>query len=202
MPRTPPPAPERPVYGPGIGAGAGALRRRRRRAAALSPELSVYAPPSESVEISLGTPSLPMPPPRLPPGADDESTSLQLDESTSLDAAAESLSLELEEPTSLNIALGEFDQSHRDILGLVCKTQAEDTVTLRACLRSGVEGGFIDAFFGKRVVSYHSTSTHADLIKLEERDDIPPQAPWRELVLFFPPDLRQLQLIDLRLFGV
>jgi hypothetical protein len=103
---------------------------------------------------------------------------------------------------SLNIALGEFDQSHRDILGLVCKTRAEDTVTLRACLRSGVEGGFIDAFFGKRVVSYNATSTHADLIKLEERDDIPPQAPWRELVLFFPPDLRQLQLIDLRLFGV
>ncbi|MDE4175252.1 hypothetical protein PXK01_13900 [Phaeobacter sp. PT47_59] len=103
---------------------------------------------------------------------------------------------------SLNIELGAFDLSARDVIGFMCKSRAEDTITFRACLRSGTEGGFQDAFFGKRVISYDAPSTHADLIKLDEREDIPATAPWRELVVFFPSDLRQLSLIDLSLFGV
>jgi hypothetical protein len=103
---------------------------------------------------------------------------------------------------SLNIELGECDLSQRDVMGFMCKTRANETITFRACLRSGQDEGFQDAFFGKRVISYGAASTHADLIKLAERDDIPAQAPWRELVLFFPPDLRQVTLTDLSLFGV
>lgn len=103
---------------------------------------------------------------------------------------------------SLNIELGEFDLTGRDVIGFMCKSRAEDTITFRACLRSGSADGFHDAFFGKRVISYDAQSTHADLIKLEERGDIPATAPWRELVLFFPTDLRQLSLTDLSLFGV
>ena len=103
---------------------------------------------------------------------------------------------------SLNIELGAFDLTGRDVIGFMCKSRAEDTITFRACLRSGAEGGFQDAFFGKRVISYDTPSTHADLIKLDARDDIPATAPWRELLLFFPPDLRQLSLTDLSLFGV
>ena len=103
---------------------------------------------------------------------------------------------------SLNIEMGQCDLSARDLMGVMCKTRAEDTLTFRVCLRSGQEEGFQDAFFGKRVISYATPSTHADLIKLDERDDVPAQATWRELVLFFPPDLRQLTLTDLSLFGV
>ncbi len=103
---------------------------------------------------------------------------------------------------SLNIELGAFDLTGRDVIGFMCKSRAEDTITFRACLRSGTEGGFQDAFFGKRVISYDTPSTHADLIKLDEREDIPATAPWRELLLFFPTDLRQLSLTDLSLFGV
>lgn len=103
---------------------------------------------------------------------------------------------------SLNIELGAFDLSARDILGFMCKTTAEDTLTFRVSLRSGQDEGFGDAFFGKRVISYNSESTHADLTKLTERDDILPQAPWRQLVLFFPPDLRQIKITDFALFGV
>ncbi|WP_156414946.1 hypothetical protein [Phaeobacter sp. CECT 5382] len=121
--------------------------------------------------------------------------------------AGELLNLEMttERPgrwLSLNIELGSCDLSQRDVMGFVCKTRADETITFQACLRSGQDKGFQDAFFGKRVISYSGPSTHADLVKLEERDDIPPQAPWRELILFFPPDLRQLTLIDLSLFGV
>jgi len=103
---------------------------------------------------------------------------------------------------SLNIDLGPFDLSERDILGFMCKTSAEDTLTFRVSLRSGLDEGFGDAFFGKRVISYSSESTHADLVKLAEQEDVPPQAPWRQLVLFFPPDLRQIKIDDFALFGV
>jgi len=103
---------------------------------------------------------------------------------------------------SLNIEMGAFDLTHRDILGFMCKTTAENTLTFRVGLRSGTEQDFGDAFFGKRVISYNTESTHADLIKLVERDDVPIQAPWRQLVLFFPPDLQRIQITDLALFGV
>ena len=103
---------------------------------------------------------------------------------------------------SLNIEMGPCDLRTRDVIGLMCKLRSETTMTFRVCLRSGREEGFVDAFFGKRVISYAEPSTHADLIKLAERDDIPAQAPWRQLLLFFPPDMPQISLHDLALFGV
>ena len=94
--------PPRPPPPPGRGGGAGALRRRRRRPAALPPELSVYSPPSLSLD---GAP-VAAPPPPLPPLVDDESTSLQLDESTSLLIRDPSVEVELqEESTSLVVPL-------------------------------------------------------------------------------------------------
>lgn len=115
------------------------------------------------------------------------------------------LSFETQRPgqwLSLNFEMGDCSFSGRDIAGFMAKVQSEATMTFRVCLRSGIEGGFQDAFFGKRVISYEAPSTHADLMKLEERDDIPPHAPWRELIIFLPPDVRQLSLKDLALFGV
>lgn len=103
---------------------------------------------------------------------------------------------------SLNIQMGECDLTGRDIAGFMCKVTSEATMTFRVCVRSGHDGGFQDAFFGKRVISYSAPSTHADLMKLAERDDVPAQAPWRELMLFLPPDVQQISLKDLALFGV
>ena len=103
---------------------------------------------------------------------------------------------------SLNIELGAYDLTGRSVIGIMCKTRSEDTQTFRVCLRSGLQGGFQDAFFSKRVISYKEESTHADVMKLAERDDVPAQAPWRELILFLPPELRQVSLGDLALFGV
>lgn len=103
---------------------------------------------------------------------------------------------------SLNVEMGNCNLTGRDIAGFMAKVQSEATMTFRVCLRSGNEGGFQDAFFGKRVISYAEASTHADLMKLEERDDVPAQAPWRELIMFLPPDVRHISLKDLALFGV
>jgi len=103
---------------------------------------------------------------------------------------------------SLNIELGAMDLSQRSVFGVMCKSRSEDIQTLKICLRSGVEGGFQDVFFGKRMISYNEESTHADLLKLVDYPDVPAQAPWRELILFLPPELRQLKLTDLALFGV
>lgn len=103
---------------------------------------------------------------------------------------------------SLNLELGECDLSRYNVLGIMCKSVAPETLTFRACLRSGTEDGFVDAFFAKRVISFAQESVHADLMKLAEREDIPAQAPWRELILFLPPDLHRLSLRDFALFGV
>ena len=103
---------------------------------------------------------------------------------------------------SLNFEMGNCSLNGRDILGFMAKVQSEATMTFRVCVRSGGEGGFQDAFFGKRVISYAASSTHADLMKLEERDDVPAHAPWRELIIFLPPDVGQISLKDLALFGV
>nr|WP_169618096.1 hypothetical protein [Ruegeria sp. PR1b] len=103
---------------------------------------------------------------------------------------------------SLNMELGAFDLSRHSVLGVMCKSAAPQTLTFKVCLRSGVGDGFVDAFFQKRVISYEKESVHADLIKLAERDDVPPEAPWRELILFFPPELEKISLHDFALFGV
>lgn len=137
---------------------------------------------------------------------------LSLDEASDTKARIESqpatlldLSCETRRPgawLSLNLELGACDLSRCSVLGIMCKSQAPETLTFRVCLRSAVEGGFRDAFFPKRVISYGQESVHADLIKLEEREDVPAQAAWRELILFLPPDLHRLSLRDLALFGV
>ncbi|MAW08318.1 MAG: hypothetical protein CME61_08580 [Halobacteriovoraceae bacterium] len=103
---------------------------------------------------------------------------------------------------SLNIKLGACDLSQSSIFGFVCKTRSDVTMSFNACLRSGLGDGFSDVFFGKRIVSFNQPSTHVDLFKLDERDDIPLKANWRELLLFFPTELEQIDLVDLRLFVV
>ncbi len=103
---------------------------------------------------------------------------------------------------SLNVELGACDLSRCSVLTLMCKSRAPHTLTFRACLRSGYEGGFVDAFFQKRVIAYGEESVHADVMKPGARDDVPATAPWRELILFFPADLHQITLTDLALVGI
>lgn len=103
---------------------------------------------------------------------------------------------------SLNVVLGPCDLSRCSVLTLMCKSRAPHTLTFRACLRSGYEGGFVDAFFQKRVISYGEESVHADVMKPGEREDVPATAAWRELILFFPTELQQITLTDLALVGI
>ena len=102
---------------------------------------------------------------------------------------------------SLNIELGDYDLSGRAVCGLMCRTRAPETLTLRPCLRSGIKGGFHDEFFAKRVISYREESTHADLMLLDAHPEVARTAPWRELILFLPPDIAQMSIMDLAVFG-
>lgn len=103
---------------------------------------------------------------------------------------------------SFNIELGQVDLSRVNVLALMCKSQAAHTLTYRVSLRSGIEGGFVDAFFQKRGIAYDQASVHADVLKLSERTDVPTTAPWRELLVFLPPETQQLNLLDIALVGM
>lgn len=102
----------------------------------------------------------------------------------------------------LHIGLGGQDLTHHGIVGLVCRVAAPRMQVMRAALRSGVEGGFVDCFFDKHILAPPEGASHLDAIPLAERDTVPPHAPWRELVLFMPVQDFQLGLQDLRVFIV
>lgn len=104
---------------------------------------------------------------------------------------------------ALHIDLCGADLAGRQVLGLVCRSQAPQSTTFRPCLRSGQEGaGFSDVFFPKTAISYAESSLHIDTLLLETRPDLMRPAPWRELVLFFRPESSRIVLQDLRLFLV
>lgn len=87
-------------------------------------------------------------------------------------------------------------------IGFAARTAAGSVLGLRACLRSGLpEGGFHDAFFDRPITSEPAETDHLDMMAPDRRPDLPRRAPWREFILFLPPD-RGLAwaLHDLRLF--
>lgn len=103
---------------------------------------------------------------------------------------------------ALHIPIGGVDLGSTTLVGLVCKTQADKAVTFRAALRSATGQGFVDAFLPKTVAAFSKRSTHVDLLKIEGREDVPRQAAWRDLVLFFPVDGAALSIRDARVFIV
>ncbi len=82
---------------------------------------------------------------------------------------------------------------------LIARTSAARTITLRACLRSHPDGGFVDTFFPKRIVATADPSTHLDAIDLSAATDLPGGACERELLLFFDAPRFEFRLLDLRL---
>lgn len=104
---------------------------------------------------------------------------------------------------ALHVALGGFDLDGFGVIGFICKSTAPSAVAMKTCIRSGTEAGFVDCFFDKQVVSYAQTSTHLDAMDVEGRKNLPTQAPWRDFILFLPPDRPvEATLLDLRFFIV
>lgn len=100
----------------------------------------------------------------------------------------------------LHVSLGGIDLDRSALVGFACKTRAPATILSRACLRSGEAEGFSDAFFDKHIVSYEAPGLHLDVMEIAPTPALPPHAPWRELILFFPTGSFEIELLDLRLF--
>ncbi len=101
---------------------------------------------------------------------------------------------------ALHLGLGGIDLRDRHVLGFVLRSDAPQTVTFRACLRSGEEGGFTDHFFPRHIVSFEETSVHVDLLQIGRSPDLAREAPWRHLILFFKPQSLDVTLRDMRVF--
>jgi hypothetical protein len=88
-------------------------------------------------------------------------------------------------------------------LGFALRGASDRGVALRACLRSGVPGGFHDSFFDRHILAQPMETDHHDLIAPDRVPGLPLQAPWREFILFLPPDRDlRLSLHDLRIFAL
>lgn len=103
---------------------------------------------------------------------------------------------------ALHVAMGQVDLSNAAVIGVVARSKAPSSITTRVCLRSGRSGQFVDTFFPKTMVSFAAPSTHLDLLDISALPDLPRQAAWRDLILFFRPGEVDLDLLDLRLFVV
>lgn len=102
----------------------------------------------------------------------------------------------------LHLSLPVSDLRGAGVLGFAARFAAPDIQVVRACLRSGVEGGFEDCFFDKHLLFRPEEASHVDALQVHQRDRLPGQAPWRELVFFLPTQAFRLSLIDLRVFVV
>jgi hypothetical protein len=103
---------------------------------------------------------------------------------------------------TLNMGVGPADLSSCKIVGFACKLDAPATTTFRVCLRSGGDAGHRDMFFPKTVVAYPKTALHLDVVEIESHPEVKPQAPWREIVLFFQRESAQINLRDFRLIMI
>ncbi|RJE80945.1 hypothetical protein [Paracoccus sp. JM45] len=103
---------------------------------------------------------------------------------------------------ALHIELGDLNLGSTAVLGVVVRSQAASSITTRLCVRSGNGEHFVDTFFSKTMVSFAQPSTHLDVLDLASAVDLPKQAKWRELILFFRAGDVDIDLLDLRLFAV
>ena len=99
---------------------------------------------------------------------------------------------------SLNLGVGAADFAGCRVISFACKSDAREVTSFRVCLRSGHAGGYRDVFFPKAVLCSPDTSVHMDVLELSA-SDIPTQALWRELVIFFERETLEATLHDFRL---
>jgi len=101
---------------------------------------------------------------------------------------------------ALHVPLPRTDLAGVTWLALALRTSAVRATAIRPCLRSGVTQGFRDDFFPLAVLAQPRESDHLDQIAPARMPDLPPEAAWRELILFLPPASDQhLALHELRL---
>lgn len=103
----------------------------------------------------------------------------------------------------LHMRLGGISLSQAGLIGIACRGTSPTIEAVRVCIRSGrPEGGFDDCFFPKRILTHPDASSHLDALQISQQPELPPEAPWRELILFLPLHSFRLDLHDLRLFIV
>lgn len=103
---------------------------------------------------------------------------------------------------ALHIQLGDLNLASAGVVGIVARSVALSSTTIRLCIRSGNDDQFLDTFFPKTMVSFSKPSTHMDVIDLVTMPDLPRQAQWRDLILFFRAGDIAVDLLDLRFFVV
>ncbi|MBI1171864.1 hypothetical protein GC209_10710 [bacterium] len=103
---------------------------------------------------------------------------------------------------TLHLSLGAVDFSETSVVGFMLRSQSDSTSTLRACVRSGIEGGHVDALFAKTIVSFPKSAVHLDMLELELNPDVPTKARWRELVFFLRRENAEILIKDLRVFVI
>lgn len=92
------------------------------------------------------------------------------------------------------------DLRNYGVMGFALRGAAPQMQVLRACVRSGKEDGFTDCFFDKHILLRPEESSHVDALPVSGGLALPPEAPWREMILFLPPAAFDLTLVDLRVF--
>lgn len=104
----------------------------------------------------------------------------------------------------LHLGLDLPDLANIGFLGFAARTAAAQPVTIRACIRSGIEGGgFHDCFFDRHILAQPEESDYMAMIAPSRRPLLPQQAPWREFVLFLPTTHGvHLAICDLRFFAI
>lgn len=102
----------------------------------------------------------------------------------------------------LTVPLGAMDLAGTAAIGIIARTSAPQSTLSRFTLRSGRDGDFVDQPFGKALASFAAPSTHLDLLEISKAPNLPLQAQWRDLILFFRPGPLEIEILDLRFFAV
>ena len=104
---------------------------------------------------------------------------------------------------ALVIALRAPDLSRVGVVGFALRARASQTCHLGVALRSGTADGFVDARFDKPVMLREREAVHVDGLGPRGREDVPVQAPWRQLLVFLPTsEVTAITVHDLRVFIV
>ncbi|EKE44875.1 hypothetical protein OCGS_0910 [Oceaniovalibus guishaninsula JLT2003] len=101
----------------------------------------------------------------------------------------------------LHVPLALYQTAGLGIVGITARATAPEALAVSACLRSGLRGGFVDAFFDKAMAVHFQPLQHIDTMEPDRRVDLPARADWRELILFLPTHSFSLSLHDLRFFA-
>lgn len=86
-------------------------------------------------------------------------------------------------------------------IGFASRIASDTPLMMRACLRSGIEGGnFRDSFFEKHILTDRSAQNYLDALYLDSVPDLPLTSPWHELVVFLPCDAFEMTIMNMHIF--